>query len=536
MKACGEDDDTEISPAPLRRLSALQYRNTLRDLFVPIGLDPEVEASSELARIPADDAGSSFRILDARVSEQHVSAYYRIADRLASAVVAVPAYLTALAGDCALEEAVSTSCVDGLLDGFGKRVHRRSMTDEERASYHALADESPDSTEAFRGIVFKLLLSPQLLYHVEVNGEGDDDEFSLGGYELASRVAYHFWHTLPDDELFAAAEDGSILDEDGFEAQLDRVFDDARVRQTSDRFYDEWLQLSWLTQFPQSQVFDAFAQGTSIGEAEADHLAAARDEIHALTQYFTFETDGSLADIYLTDLSLTQSPHLAALYGVEPWDGVNEPPLMPDGERAGLLTRVALLLTGTHETHPIHRGAVVRRRVLCDDLPTPDPAALPPGSLDSPPVTEDQTTRQRYEAKTADATCAGCHNLVNPVGFVLERYDALGRYRSEERIFDEATGEVLATLPVDSDVTLQLGSDARDLSSGLELSEEVVASGRAEACFARQYFRMTFGREEVDADTCTIDAVTSALTDESSLREALRAIAYTRAFRSRRVR
>jgi len=531
--AAGCGDEASISP--LRRLSEAQYRNTLRDLFAPAGIDVDTDAADDLDRIPADDAGSTFGILDVRVSELHARAYYRLADQLAGVTVQDPESLAAVAGECALAAAPEAACIDAFLDDFGMRAYRRPLLAVEREHYHALAAEAADGADAFRTLVFSVLLAPQFLYHVQVDGEGDDERFDLDGYALASRLSFHFWQTMPDAELFAAAADGSLTTEDGYLAQLDRVFADPRTQATVDRFYDEWLQLGWLTQFPTTPAFATFAEGTSIGDPEADHLAAARAEIHALVRHYTFTEDGTLADVVLSDLSLTTSPHLAALYGVEPWDGTSEPPRMPAGERAGLLTRVAFLLTGDQETHPVHRGAAVRRRILCDDLPQPDPTMLPPGSLDKPPVTEDQTTRERYEVKTADAACAACHSLINPVGFVLERYDALGRYRSEERVIDEVTGEVIAVLPIDSAAAPNLAGDAAVIDSGAALSEQVVASGKAEACFARQYFRATFGREEADEDACALERVEDALLEVGSMREALRAIAIDPVFRSRRV-
>ena len=527
--SCGD----EASISPLRRLSEAQYRNTLRDLFAPAGIDVDVEAVDALDRIPADDAGTTFGILDARVSDLHARAYYRLADRLAS--VGAHEHLAALAGDCALETTPDAACIDAFLDDFGMRAHRRPLVPEEREHYHALASAAVDGPDAFRAIVFSLLLTPQFLYHVQVDGDGDDARFDLDAWSLASRLSFHFWQTMPDAELFAAAADGSLATEDGYLAQLDRVFADPRTQATVDRFYDEWLQLGWLTQFPATPAFATFVEGTSVGDAEADHLAAAQAEIHALVRHYTFEEDGTLADLLLSDLSFTTSPHLAALYGVEPWDGTSELPRMPTGERAGLLTRVAFLLTGDQETHPVHRGAAVQRRILCNELPQPDPTMLPPGSLDKPPVTDDQTTRERYETKTADAVCAGCHTLINPAGFVLERYDALGRYRTEERVIDEVTGEVIAVLPIDSSAAPNLAGDDAVIDSGAALSEQVVASGLAEACFARQYFRATFGREDAAEDACALERVEDALVEAGSMREALRSIALDPVFRSRRV-
>lgn len=530
--AC-EDQGTSVSA--LRRLSERQYRNTLRDIFAPAGIDVEVEAAMELDRIPFDEGDGSFAILDTRLSDLHARAYYRIADRLGDVTAYDDDHLAAVAGACALEIDPGAACVDGFLDDFAMRAYRRPLTDEERSVLHTIADESPDGPEMFRSLVFMVLMSPQFLYHAEVDGEGDDVVYDLDGYGLASRLSYHFWQSMPDAELFAAAADGSLLTDDGYRAQLDRVFDDPRTQLTVDRFYDEWLQMGWLTQFPDTPAFAAFAEGTSIGDQAADHLVAAQAEVHALVRHFTFDEDGTLEDLLMTDLSFTQSPHLAALYGVEPWDGVSAMPTMPPGERAGLLTRVAFLLTGNHETHPVHRGAVVRQKILCDDLPQPDPTMLPPGALDKPPVTEDQTTRERYEVKTADAVCAGCHQAINPVGFVLERYDALGRFRNEEIVIDEVSGEVIATLPIDSAAAPMLGESDATISSGPELSEQVLTSGRAEACFAKQYFRSTFGREEATEDTCTVEQIETTLVEGGSLREALRAIALEPVFRTRRV-
>lgn len=525
----------EASVSPLRRLSEAQYRNTLRDLFAPVGLDVEAEIPTDLARIPVDDAGSSFGILDTRVSDQHVRAYYRIADGLSRAVVGSADHLSAVAGACAVGAKPDAACVDAFADGFALRAYRRPLVQDERARLQAIADEAEDATEAARSMVFAVLMAPQFLYHVEVDGEGDDTRFELGAYGLASRLSFHFWQSMPDDALLAAAADGSLLTEDGYAAQLERVFEDPRTQATVDRFYDEWLHLGWITQLPSTPAFETFAEGTTIGEPGADHLAAAQAEIHALTRYYTWQTDGTLADILLSDRNFTTSPHLAALYGVEPWDGQSEPPALPAGQRAGILTRTAFLLTGDHETHPVHRGAAVRRRIMCEALPSPDPASLPDGALDPPPVTADQTTRERYEAKTADAACAGCHQLINPVGFVLESYDALGRLRSEELVIDEGTGDVLASLPIDAEAELSLGGTTARIGSGQELSAELAASGQIEACFAQQYFIATFGREQTAADQCAIDGVADALLDGGSMRDALQAIARAPMFRIRRV-
>jgi len=525
--------DGEPSATPLRRLSTSQYRNTVHDLFVPYGVDASTEAAAELDRVPVDVG--DFQLMDRRLSDQHVRAFYRVADRLASAVTTDDDKLRALAGDCAVASLPDAGCLDAFLDGFAARAFRRPLTAEERARYAALDDGTRDGHELFRALVFSLLQAPAFVYHVEVEGDGSDTFFTLGPYELASRLSYHFWQSMPDVALLAAAADGSLLTEEGYADQVDRLFDDPRTEKTIQQFTAEWWHLGWMTQFPTSAAFSTFAQGTTIGQPDADHLPAMTAEIEAMVRHFTFATDGTLRDLFTTDLSFTRSPHLAALYGVEPWDGTSALPRMPAGERAGLLTRAAFLLNDSERTNPVHRGATVRRRLLCENFVQPDPATLPDGALTPPPVTADQTTRQRYEQKTANQPCAGCHSQMNPIGFALERYDAIGRFRTEETVIDEVTGEVLATLPIDTAVTVDIGGQTSSFDSGEELSAAVADSGLAEGCFARQYFRFTYGREEGGADGCSLEEVRSVLAEGGSLREALRAIAFEDGFKSRRV-
>jgi hypothetical protein len=530
------DPAAQPSIAPLRRLSALQYVNTVRDLFATsYSIDAGAQATAELDRVPVDDA--EYRIMDTRLSEQHVRAYYRVADRMATVVSTSDTNLRAVGGDCALDAAPTAACVDSFLDDFGLKVFRRPLTTEERAHYQSLNDGTRDGRELFRSLVFVLLQSPQFVYHVEVDGEAiaGDDYFRLAGYDLASRVSYHFWQSMPDAELFAAAADGSLLTEAGYAAQIDRLFDDPRTHATLDGFYTEWWKLGWMTDFPTSAGYDTFAEGTTIREPGADHLSAMTAEILAMAEHFTYATPGTYRDLLLTDLSFTESPHLASLYGVAAWDGSSEYPRMPAGERAGIVTRAAFLLNDGLNTHPIHRGAVIRKRLLCDELPQPDPATLPEGSLVPPPVTSDQTTRERFENKVRNEPCASCHAAMNPIGYVLEQYDALGRYRTEERVIDETTGEVLSTLPIDSTSDPMLTEDSAPISTGLELSEQIADSNRAEACFSRQYYRFTFGRGESGSDGCALEAVRAELANGGTLRDALRAIALDPSFRSRRV-
>lgn len=539
------DPNATPSATDLQRLTAVHYRNTLTDLFAGVaGVDVNTVAADALARLPPDALpGSTFTRMDTRLSQRHVQTYFDVADAVARAFEASPDARRALIGDCANAATLTAACIDAFLDRFAWRAFRRPLEPDERARFQAMNDGTHPGPEMVRGLVFAALMSPQFLYYVEVGGAAIDGDarFSLDAYALAARLAYHFWRSMPDQGLFAAAADGSLLTDAGYAAQVQRVFDDPRTRQATEAFFREWLVYDQVGGFPDTPVFNAFAGADAPRADRPALLDAMRTEVDALVDYVTWTANGTMRDLLVSDLSVTRSPQLAALYGIAPWDGNGAPPRFAPGQRSGILSRAAFLITGAHETNPVIRGVIVRRRLLCQDVHAPDPATLPPGSLTPPVFRPDMTTRQRYELKTQSEPCASCHAQFNPIGFVLERYDALGRYRTTERMLDPTSGAVLAELALDTTATPRLtAGDTRPVSDSGELMARVADTGLVEACFARNYFRYTFGRQETAADGCALERIRAALAGVTgdpmtpgSLRAALRAVALDPSFRQR---
>ena len=527
----GEDP----SITPLRRMSVLQYENTVRDLLgegAAAEILPDLEAF--FADLPPDgDAEAAFANMDLRISQRHVNNYYMVADGLANGLLDSDARLADVAGDCATSTAIDDGCIEDFIVDFGLRAYRRPLTDDEVELYRGMVDPDRTQPEVIRDLVFVFLMSPRFLYHFETEGveiDGRADLLGLTAWEIASRLSYHFWQSMPDQELFDAAADGSLTTEEGYEAQVDRILADesGRLRESFRRFYADWYRLDAFSGFAATAAFQAFADGQEVDYA--DMVA----EIEALTDHYTWDTEGTMADMVLSDLSFTQSPDLARIYGVEAWNGQGTPPTMPAGERSGLLTRAAFLVTGDEGTAPLHRGAWLRAAILCQPIDPPDPNVLPADALDPPPLDPSLTTRERYEAKTAAAECAACHALFNPIGFAQEAYDALGRYRTEERIFDD-TGALLATVPIDTSVTVQgLGSGEQNVNGPVELMNVVVDTGDLEACFARHYFEYTYRRAEQSEDECIIEELGGELTD-GSIQSMLRQVALQPEFRVRKV-
>jgi hypothetical protein len=537
----------EPGVSPLMKLSTLQYRNTVRDLLSASGLDAvATEVAPMLAAIP-DDSTVAFRGLDARISDDHIQGYFNVASAVADAATKSSQRLTTLAGSCATTTPLAASCLDAFLASFGKRAFRRPLDADELAEMKDVATgTSPapaSATEAIRNVVVMLLMSPRFVNHLELAGtpiSGRADYLALDPYEIASRLSYTFWQTLPDDALLAAAADGSLATDAGFNTQLDRVFADPRTRDTIWQFWNEWMKFESFTGFSADRPgFMAFAAGENVGVAGHDHWGDMVTEIHDLTDLYTWTQSGTLDDLLTSDLSVTKSADLAHLYGVAAWSGSGDYPRFTDGSRAGLLQRAALLADNLETTNPFHRGAMLRRAILCDNLPRPDPNSLPAGSLDPPPQSTAMTTRQRYQAKVeGNGLCQTCHNSFSNLGYVMEAYDALGRFRTAEKVYDEQTGALLATLPIDTSAIPQVVlGDMRPVAGPAELNQRIVDSGKVEACLSANYFRYALRRDPTadSADACAYDTMRAGLASGGALAAAFRAIATGDGFRQHKV-
>ena len=240
-----------------------------------------------------------------------------------------------------------------------------------------------------------------------------------------------------------------------------------------------------------------------------------------------------------SNLSVTRSADLAHLYGVPAWSGSGDYPRFTDGNRTGILQRAALLVSSLETTNPFHRGSFIRRSILCDSLPRPDPNSLPPGSLDPPPASTAMTTRQRYAAKVdGNGLCQTCHATFSNLGYVMESYDALGRFRTMEKVFDEQTGALLATLPIDTSAVPQvIAGDMRPVGGPTELNQRIIESGKVEACLSANYFRYAMRRDPTrdSADACTYEAMRGSLASGGALAAAFRGIAGAASFRQHKM-
>ncbi len=501
-------EEDELGPSGLRQLSPWEYRNTIRDLFGP---DVADEAATVIASLPVAGPDVDFSTMDRAVTSAHVDAQYNAAVTIAGLVAADPQRRARL-DPCFEAPGDEQVCAESFTTGFGRRVFRRPVTDEERVrileAYFAV--EAETLQERVENALLFMLMSPAFVYRPEVAGESSGDQvLRLTPFEQATRLSYLLWGSTPDDALLDAAEAGE-LGPQRLREHAERLLDDPRARQGMARFFDEWLELG---ERPGLSFSDAYLDGLSTEGLRDDMLT----ELPRLAEHLVFDAEGQFADLLDTRLSFVTTPGLAEIYGVALPGDPSEPVELPV-ERSGVLTRASLLLGTGEETHPVVRGAFIARRLLCIDLELPPPDQVNPEDILPPPFDPTKTSRERWEEKTSAATCMGCHAVINPLGFAAEGYDSIGRPRSEEVVVDPITGETVATHPIDTHSELLVDGELVDVADLVDVGGALAGSDGATRCFAQQFFRYGYGRREVSEDDAAVEDLATSLT-EQSLRE-----------------
>jgi len=411
----------------------------------------------------------------------------------------------------------SPACRAEFIQDFGFKAFRRPLDPAEIRRYEALFEReaaptpapTPASTPApdpqpptpnprFQAgaqlVVEAMLQSPNFLFHLE-----DIANPQWRPYAAASRLSYALWDSMPDDALLAAAAQGELDTPQGVEKTARRMLDDPKAKQALDEYVSQWLRFDRvLTATKERRAFPQFTPETAIA--------------------MTHEARRFVSGIVWGDLDFTQlftadygyaNGDLARIYGVDPPAGDFDRVAFPaSSERAGLLGQ-ALFLTLTakpDETSPTARGLFVREQFLCQHVADPPPGV----NTNLPPVTEAQpmTNRDRMSVHATNKVCAGCHNLVDPIGFGFEKFDAIGQRRERLKLtFGESFGESksprpkISTVEVDFDTHGQVaGIPNSSFTSPRELGAVLAASPQCQECMVKQYFRYLAGRTETPAD------------------------------------
>ena len=299
---------------------------------------------------------------------------------------------------------------------FVERAFRRPLSDEQKKFFvDSRFDSAKDLDTAVKRVVLLGLKSPRFLY-LGIGGEVDD-------YEVASRLSFGLWDSLPDEQLWQAAAAGKLRTPAEVAAQAERMLADQRARSKLRRFFHHWLQVDRVESISKDQeLFPGFDDAI---------VSDLRTSLDLFLEDVAWGEADDFRRLLLTE-QIYLNPRLAEFYGVETpsGDGFQKVSLDP-AQRSGVLTHPYLLANFAYHksSSPIHRGVFLVRSVLGRSL-KPPPIAVTP--LDEG-LDPEMTTRERVALQTNPAACQTCHNMINPLGFTLENYDAVGRYRGEEK-------------------------------------------------------------------------------------------------------
>jgi hypothetical protein len=501
------------APAPLSRLTNLEYRNTLTALFPGVAL-----TSVEL---PADNIVEGFdnnakaQTPSTSLIEQYRSSAQAVAASVtANLAVALPCKPTT--------SAEQDACGKQWIDAFVPRAYRRPITSDERTrldGFFASSKTSYDFPTAISMVVQAVLQSPHFLYRVELGGVAQNGVAALSGFEMASRLSYFFWDTMPDDTLTAAAASGALDNVDGVEAQARRLLADAKSHPAVASLFHQWLRFDKM---------DKMNKSASAFPSWSDDVAASlRGSAGEFVDRVFWDLGGSLPAL-LTDTATYVDANIAPIYGLPPIAKTSATMALTDtnkAQRSGILTQAGLMAAFAHETtdSPVLRGVFVLDRLLCS-APPPPPASVTGSITETTDSSQVMTTRDRFAMTHESGTCAGCHHMIDGFGFGFEHYDAIGKWRDTE-----------SNLPINAKGWISGTRDANgDFDGAVDLGQRLSKSGQVSDCVASQWYRYSLGLGAADVNTCDLAPVSKAFSDsDGDMQELMIATVTSDAFRRR---
>ena len=469
--------DVELSPAPstLHRLSARQLYTTFYDIF---GVEVETALEEDTSLHGFVSVAGSELTISPRLAEQIEEASWVVA----RAVVSTPEHMSAL---FPCEVFSDSRCMTLAFYTLARRAWRRPITQRELDKMTALSQEVGallrDPLRGIEAVIAMMIQSPHLVFRVELGEPDPTLEPSVlnpaprryTSLEMASRLSYFFWGAPPDDQLLDAGESGGLVDDMPLRVQAERLLNHPRARTHLLDFFDEMIGLQNLDSVQKDPIL--------FPEVTPALRASMRAEIHALFDDIVFERDEDFRTLLTSERALIDA-HLADIYSI-PFSGERAEMLsLPEGqERGGLLGRAGILTLFSHATvnSPTYRGRFVRATLLCQDVPPPPEGVIT--ELPEPEADVEQTLRQRLSAHVTDPTCAGCHSLMDPLGFPLERFNPIGRWRTSD-----------AGQPIDATGSL----DGVSIDGARSLGAAVAASPLFSGCVTRRLYRYGTGQLE----------------------------------------
>ncbi len=519
---------TNVDPGPsfVRRVTRLEYDNTVSDLLgTPTTIAKQFP--TEEVQLGFDNNAAALSV-SPELAEQYLDA----AETLAKA--AVTNNLAKLV-PCDSKVTGVDACGAQFIAAFGQRAYRRPLAAADTTLLTSVfnAGKATDFATGVRLVIETVLQSPQFLYRVEFgraptaadptvpvtdnSAPSPTPVVPLDDWEMASRLSYLLWASMPDDQLLAAAAAGKLSSATDIQTQAQRMLGDAKAHARVTDFHDQWLNVGAVASLEKdATVFPAFT--TAIAGLMQQETELFLDDV-------VWKENGTLSTFFTAPYTFVNGP-LAKYYGISGVTGdafVKTP--LDITQRAGLLTQGAILSKQAklNQTSPVLRGKFVREQILCQPLPPP-PANI---SIKAPELSSTLTTRERFTQHSVAPACATCHHLMDPIGLGFETFDGAGAYRTTEN------GQAVDV----SGQVNQADSELQGPFNGVvDLETKLGGSSTVQQCVSTQWFRYAYGRAETDADACSMATLQSQFAAGGfKIQDLLAALTQTKAFLYRRV-
>jgi len=400
------------------------------------------------------------------------------------------------------------NCYAIVIANFAYRAWRRPLSADEETSlvqlWATLRAQGETDDDALRLVMRTIMTSPKFFYRMRTVDDADDGEW-LDDFVLASRLSYFLWSSMPDDRLFAMAEDGRLATDEGLSEAVAFMLEDPKAGALVDGFAEQWLSTRQLgNASPSPDVYPGFDDELRSAMAQESRLL-----------FGDYLTSGAAVATMVQPDFTWRNDRLAAHYGLPPV-GSTEMVRLPAGaqDRRGILSLGAWLTVQSDAEHssPIRRGRWVSDRLLCSPVPPP-PAGL---QIDPVELGDSESVREALEMHRADPQCSVCHTLLDVLGIGFEEFDGVGRLRLDA--------------PIDNRGALP---DGREFNGAAELAGLYANDEAFVDCLTKKLFTYAVGRAPLSFDTPYLDeAVARVAADQGDLHALVDAIVHTPGFRS----
>ncbi len=479
-------------PSLLRRLTHAEYASTVADLL-GVHLDPRNDLG-----LPAEDAGDGrFDNLSAnlRLSPTLMEKYFAAADKIADTLFVNEGARNRLLNPKPGQKLSERDAVRKILANLARRAFRRPAADADVERLLGFYDQAIGKGVAFedgiRAAIKPVLVSPRFLFRVEEDREGKTPGVAVDDFELATRLSYFLWGTMPDEELFRAAEQKKLSDPAGLEKEVSRLLKHDRARSLTEALANHWLGMkNFARARPTTEFFPTFHD--ELKKPMVQEVRMVLDHLRT--------TERPILDLLDADYTFANEA-LAKHYGIAGITGnqMRKVDLKPEHHRGGLLSMGGVLAMTSHtfRTSPTQRGKYVLE-VIFGTPPPPPPANAGQLKNDDPKKKQPATFREQLSQHATQASCAGCHRKIDPIGFSLDNFNAIGEWRtSTNDVPLDATG----VLPTGEKVDGYAGLKTVLLNRKDEFAQNAIA----------KVLEYALGRELDGQDECTVREVDAAM-------------------------